>query len=441
MNALRLRDEAASLVDLCRRDQAAALSAFNRMGADHQVDLIANASPHDKKELLFLTTDLPRVVQGLRGRDMYLALEHATASEFDVLIERVGPQHLNFMLSMGCWRKDDIDNGRFLDWLSILNNCDTAGGYSAISHIDANFLAAGLRPHIGIVCESPQELESRRHTGGQWFFTPSDCECDDETVEEFVNNLYAIDQMLFSMVMAKLAFDDAGEILAEARAAYIARLKEEGLPTYEEAVGVYESLRTAAQKRQSGPPSPQAGLVAQDTTTLFLTRALEVFHAAAAAEDSVARADEFSRLLSRISVADGQGMDSESRRRVVRKAEVYASLGLESLSKGDLDAAADLLATQGLTAAFQAGAELVSRVHALVKRLRAAAGMTGADDESPKVDARQYAAIMCAGDEIPRRLLENATPRAIRSLADYEALMRDLAAIARVLGCDESRKG
>jgi Family of unknown function (DUF6178) len=405
--------EASSLVTLSGRDQARALALFNGLDPARQVALVKNAAPEDKKELLFLAKDLPTLLDSLPGRDVYLALEAATASEFDVLVGRIGPEHLNFLLAMGCWRDGAIDDARVLHWLDIINNADDGAAAGAISGIEADFLAAALWPHIDV-----SSAEDDADDGVRWR-TPDHCRFDNDTVEDFMVRLYAVDRTLFELVCHKRAMADVDEIFESARLAYSRRLEKEGLPSYEEAVAVYEKGWTIVQ---SARLTTRSGAVVDKDGPVdpFLTLAMHSLDARGTDKSRVAA--DFSTLLSKIAVADGGEMDAAARKRVVRKAELFAGLGLERMSGGDAAAAADMLAKNGVTPFFKVGYDMVSRLR---EKANAVLGTPLDNSENaiaPAAALSDRAVLKSAAREMPCIVLENGKARTVRNLAEFTIL-------------------
>ncbi len=410
--------DASALVALSSRDQSAALSLFNGLSTPRQAALVAAASPFDKKELLFLARDLSTLFEELHGRDVYLALESATASEFDVLVERIGPRHLNFLLAMGCWSKGEIDDARLLSWLGILNNCDASVALAAIADIEADFLVAALSPHFEVQSDESVEPEDNRGMSEAYSFTPDHCRFDNEAVEDFMERLFSADKTLFALICYKRVFGNPDEIFESARLSYSRRLQNEGLPSYEEAVAVYEKGWDILHDADIARFSRTKGVERSDPSALFFTRALGVLSTSGHGDRRLA--GDFSSLLQKIAVADGRGMDDDSRRRAVRKAEIFISLGLEQASKGDVVVAAALLSQNGATPFFKAGHDMVS----LLAKKAGDVLERSIDNEVNDADLPDRAVLQNAAQEIPRITLEDGKGRMVRTLAEFEAVRR-----------------
>jgi hypothetical protein len=151
---------------------------------------------------------------------------------------------------------------------------------------------------------------------------------------------------------------------------------------------------------------------------LFFTRALGVLNASGHGDRRLA--GDFSSLLQKIAVADGRGMDDDSRRRAVRKAEIFISLGLERAGKGAVDVAAAMLLENGVTPFFKAGHDMVSF---LTKKAGDVLGRL-IDNEATDADLHDRAVLQNAAQEIPRIMLENGKGRMVRTLAEFEAVRR-----------------
>jgi hypothetical protein len=423
-------DQAQSIVQIAVKDLARALAMFNSLDTSRQTALVHNAAPEDKKELLFLAKDLSSLLTALPGRDVYLALESSTASEFDVLIERIGPEHLNFMLAMGCWRDGTIDDARFLRWLEILNNCDEALAARAISEIEADFLAAALRPHFDLEEVIDEDLPDNRGLSEAYSYTPEFCRFDNDTVEDFMERLFSTDRTLFALLCYKRVQGNPEEIFESARLAYSRRLEKEGLPSYEEAVAVYEKGWTILQKTNLAKQACGKSIVAGNRTEPFLTLVFNYLNKSGRGGASIA--NDFSGLLQKISVADGGAMDSLARQRTVRKAETYTSLGLENVSNGDVETAAELVLKNGITGFFKAGFDMVSRLHALVNTIIKKARLNE-EDSSSLIGLHEQAILANAGMEIPRIMLGNGKSRMIKSMEELNRLEEKIREIEKNL--------
>jgi hypothetical protein len=415
-----ISDQTQSIAQIAAKDQARALAMFNSLDVSRQAALVHSSSPEDKKELLFLAKNLSSLLTALPGRDVYLALESSTAPEFDVLIERIGPEHLNFMLAMGCWRDGVIDDGRFLHWLDILNTCDDRTAAGAISEIEADFLAAALRPHFDLEEVIDEDLPDNRGLSEAYSYTPEFCRFDNDTVEDFMERLFSTDRTLFALLCHKRTQGNPEEIFENARLAYSRRLKKEGLPSYEEAVAVYEKGWTILQKTNMAKQACGKSIVTGNGTEPFLTL---VFKHLNESGKGVARlANDFSGLLQKISVADGGAMDSLARQRTVRKAEVYTSLGLESISKGDVEIAAELVLKNGTTGFFKAGFDMVSKLRNRINQIKKRPRGNEEDDAMRPEGLQDQTVLLNAAHEIPRITLENGKSRMIRNLEELNRL-------------------
>ena len=426
-----IRDQAQSIVQIALKDQAQALALFNSLDISRQTALVHNSAPEDKKELMFLAKDLSSLLTASPGRDVYLALESSTASEFDVLIERIGPEHLNFMLAMGCWRDGSIDDGRFLRWLEILNNCDEALAARAISEIEADFLAAALRQHFGLEEVIDEDLPDNRGLSEAYAYTPEFCRFDNDTVEDFMERLFSTDRTLFALLCHKRVQGNPEEIFESARLAYSRRLEKEGLPSYEQAVAVYEQGWDVLQKAEIAKRACGKSIVAGNRKEPFLSLVFKYLNESGKGGPRLA--DDFSGLIQKISIADGGEMDSMARQRTVRKAEIFTSLGLESMSGGDIETGAELVLKNGITGFFKGGFDMISDLHKRVNQLLKKGDDTDIDDFKTGTGMQDQAVLENAAKEIPRVMLENGKSRMIRSLGELERLEENIFGIEKNL--------
>jgi len=422
-----LPQDVSTIISLSSSNQGAGLALFNSLDTARQAALVHIASPENKKELLFLAHSLSDLFDKLHGRDVCLALEACTASEFDVLIERIGPAHLNFMLAMGCWRDNDIDPGRFLHWLDILNNCDNALAMAAIADIEADFLAAALWQHFEVSALDGEDFEDTRGESEAYAFTPENCRFTNDSVEDFLNRLFEGDRTLFALLCHKRIYANPEETLESARLAYSRRLQQEGLPSYKDAAAVYEKGWDILQNANIARRDTTKSVAKHSTGEPFLTQVWAALNLSGRGGPQLA--NDFSNLLLRVTVADSAGLDHAARRLVVRKAEIFSSLGLEKLSNGDIALAADLLAKNGITAFFKAGYDMVT---ALQKRVREIAGVALENDETVSEAATNLEAraiLESAAREIPRIVIEKGKSRMVKNLGEFMKLEELVAGI------------
>jgi hypothetical protein len=415
-----LPQDVSTIISLSNANQGAGLALFNGLDTARQAALVHIASPENKKELLFLANSLSELFDKLHGRDVCLALEACTASEFDVLIERIGPSHLNFMLAMGCWRDNDIDPARFLHWLDILNNCNNALAMAAIADIEADFLAAALWPHFEVASLDGEDFEDTRGESEAYAFAPENCRFTNDSVEDFLTGLFEGDRTLFALLCHKRIYANPEEILESARLGYSRRLQQEGLPSHKDAAAVYEKGWEILQNVTIARKDISKAIKNRSTSEPFLTQVWAALNSSGRGGPQLA--NDFSNLLLRVTVADSAGLDDAARRLVVRKAEIFSSLGLEKLSNGDVELAADLLAKNGITAFFKAGYDMVT---ALQKRVREIVGVALENEDTisdAATNLEMRAILESAAREIPRIVIEKGKSRMVKNLGEFVKL-------------------
>jgi hypothetical protein len=421
----QLRQDPSVLLALAQTDRRTAVELFSRLSVEEQQALIARADDEGKKELLFLERDCTQLAQSLPVQQMHQAMEAATASESDVLLEILRPEQLVYMLDVQCWKGEDIDPGVFLTWLTRINASTESVVTETIARADTDLLAKGLRAFACGNNVSREEIQLALDMGSSYTFAPSDIDWDDEAAEEFFTRLYSVSSHRFSELCMKLIYDPPEQVDFNAYVAHRLRRKRASAPDTHATTALY--ARDAVRAELATPLGVETTEVAPWSPKSYLEKAMA--HAAASEThtvDPVRLSRQIDDLLARVSIADGRGLSAHERRTTSEKAALYVSLGLEHRSHGHVDTAAQLLAEAEPVELFRTGHTLVSNLHAKARKVRKHLQRRGME---PTVE--HEAALLNAALDVPRRIRADRSSHAIASVADVQALHGSLDGILR----------
>ncbi|MBD3242366.1 MAG: hypothetical protein GF331_17380 [Chitinivibrionales bacterium] len=427
-NALeRVRQDTDALLSLAEADRRSAVEVFSRLSMDEQQAMIASVPGEGKKELLFLERDCTQLAQSLPVQEIHKAIEAATASESDVLLEIVSPEQLVFMIDVQCWRGDEIDSSAFLTWLDRLNAGSDSVAAETVARADTDFLARALRPLVVAHNISRDEIQLSLDMGSPYTFSPDDIEWADQSATEFFERLYSLNARAFDELCMKLTYDSPEQIDFAAYTAHRLRRRRAGAPDTHDTAGLYAGPQPSVSMSTPIESSSRAiaPLAGQE---LFVEQVLAYAHEhLEGAVDPVQLARAIDDLLARVTIVDGRGLSAHDRRITTRKASVYVSLGLEYRSHGVVAFAARLLQSFEPSELYRDGYAVVRAVHAKVAKLRRVGGKHG------ELEHCHEAVLLDAAREIPRRAGSGGTSHEVVSVREMGQLLGELGEIERAI--------
>lgn len=420
----RVRQDTDALLSLAETDRQTAVALFSRLSIDEQQAMIASVSGEGKKELLFLERDCTELAQSLPVQEIHKAMEAATASESDVLLEVVSPEQLVFMIDVHCWRGDDIDSSAFLSWLDRINASSDSVAAETIARADTDFLARALRPLVSVHNVGSDEVQLSLDMGSPYTFSPTDIEWQDETAAEFFDRLYSMNGAAFDELCMKLIYDNAEAVDFAAYTAHRTRRKRAGAPDIHDTAGLYAAAPSSANIGGTTGSSETTALTRAEGPRLYVQQVLAYAQEhLEGAVDPVLLARGIDELLARVTIADSRSLSDHDRRVTSRKASVYVSLGLELHSRGVVAFAARLLTTVAPAELYQEGYAVVRAVHAKVAKIRRLAR------RKPELAHHHEALILNAARDIPRIAESDGPSREVTSVRQTALLLRQLNAV------------
>lgn len=421
----RISEDTRALLTLAETDRQTAVAVFSQLSLEEQQSMVASVSGEGKKELLFLERDSTRLTRSLAPQEVNQAVESATASESDVLLEILTPEQLVFMLDVQCWRGEEIDPQSFVIWLNRLGGSPDSVVADTVARADTDLLARALRPLVTGQAVSRDEVQLALDMGSTYAFTPTDITWLDESAEEFFARVYSLNLSAFEELCMKLIYDDPGLVDFAAYSAHRTRRRAAGAPDSQQTTHLY-------RPRHPGMHAAQAA--DRDTTeldtraggTLFVERALAHAREHLADQlDPLLLARGLEQLLSRVTIADGRGLNDTDRAATTRKAALFVSLGLEARSHGVVAFAARLVVDAAPADLYRDGASLIRGVHDKVRKIRRILGTRR------ELTHDGETVLLGAEAEIPRRTQSGGRTRAIASTADLNAVFGELDAVER----------
>lgn len=315
------------------------------------------------------------------------ALVHAfPAEDFYFLVHEIGPEdslellglassrQWEYIMDMEIWQRDRIHWQGATQWLYLMLKADPQRLVRWTLEEKSEFMGFYLYQHLRLFLrehdQDPADLGNELFTHDDLFYIQliEAPEADSEHGEtrraflsEYLRRLAEYDYPGYQALLLESAHVIPAEAEEEAYRRKTLRLAEKGFLPFDEAIGLYQPLRAGDIRRggmkQVHPlkaplpvPLYPTGMLEPDN---LFARALSLINESGVLEELQT---EFAGLSNRIISADQAPIRERSELEpVVKKACGYLSIGLERLTKGDLNRAADGIRKYPLERIFRVG--------------------------------------------------------------------------------------
>ena len=347
---------------------------------------LGQAQGKRKLDLILSAPDPRALVRALPPQELYLTILDVGMEDSAELVAMATPAQFVHFLDAGCWPKRDAppDPRKLLKWMTLaragaaMGDNGTRRFREKLAAIDSELFSLLLRFEVTVHELDENEDQPDTAPGSSWI-TPDRhylVEIREDgagyaTLKRLLDDLAEEDPFMVSRTLEALRWDVPTELEEVARRWRNGRLRDLGVPEFEEALGFvarpHKSKTGPALESASARSDSSTALVAPANLPPLLDRAVahlsgdDLDHA----EQAVAYAANAS-LVAWNTPLD----DSFEVRRVLADARALISLGLELISNGDEAAAARALVEKPVREVFQAA---MGQLYRLQSRARAAA--------------------------------------------------------------------
>jgi hypothetical protein len=434
--------------------------------------LLARPRGQRRMEALLAADDPQAAVAALPATELYQIITDVGLGEAGELVALATPEQLRGCLDIDIWDRDHVQMEALTPWLQALVDA----GYEKLGEVweklDTELAALILQRHTRIYDLTLEEMPPEDPEGPllqtpDTFFAIELVSGDDDTmvlVQRLLDDLYRADPsgVLTRHTLMAARSEPTAELEEMSYRWRSGRMADLGYVDYYEALEVFRPLDVASVRVGEGTedrfPAPEPGDPEEAASAFGLmpsTVAEGVLGASflARALDHLDRndADEIARMEVAIVVLVNNVLaatrvppsDADAVKRGAQHAAATVSLGLEALSHGDLERAAQALGSVSLTRLHRLGHTMTLRLARMARALASRAVTAGEPDGSvlaallrprpwyatvldspPGADARPFASL-----EDVRRVAEALTRLALR-IAVVDALGVDLLALA-----------
>ncbi|HET7788247.1 MAG TPA: DUF6178 family protein [Myxococcales bacterium] len=339
---------------------------------------LQNARGKQKLELILAAPDPEQLVRALPAEELYFALLEIGPDDAAELVAMAAPEQFRHLVDMAAWRGTDEGprTEEVARWLRLAREGgdDAARFRAQLGSLDLELLALLLRRQLVVHDLVENEEPPTPENPGLAFYTPDrrfllelTGPAGFATLRQLVEDLYAEDPFGAGQLIEAARWELPTELEESARHWRDGRLRDAGVPGFDEAISFY--ARPAAQKPAASGAAPEPQALAQASRPL-LDAALDQLEGGELerAEEAVVYAANAALVANRVSLHDPDEV-----REQLADARATLSLGLELLSSGDPGRAAAVLVEGPIRSVFQAAVGEGYRLQARARNIAARA--------------------------------------------------------------------
>jgi len=388
------------LSDLLKRDPEQAKQLIRQLPFQERLRLFCRIPAKDKLVMLELVEDRIKLVRSLPKQELFFAVQELGKESALELISRASYDQINFLLDLDCWRKDQIDVDRLKEWIKVLWECSPRKLLSWMQKVDLELLIFFFRTQIVVVKpDDPSNPDDPAFRGlprelyftldNQYFIEFIGAADMQDLVYQILKQLFPLDYSLYFTIMEGVIWELNMSLEEEARHWRQARLEEAGFPPLDEALEIYQYMNPDSFNPQSykklypvqeyeslsevdpslGALIPFRSYLPARSQQSFLIRSLR--HLQEEEACFLPLQQELVVLLNKVMLVEITDFSQEKEiRRAFEIGHDYLNIGLEYLSRGNMEQARRWLKEIRLQSIFQLGYNLVRRLQKQARQLR-----------------------------------------------------------------------
>ena len=338
-----LPTEARRLLDLARRDRAAARSELARHSVDEQVALICESPLARRAELLDLAPQPEAVIPRIPPAELCFLAKSVGLHDAGWILEHATPEQIVAGIDLSAWRGNLPDGGELRSWLEGFADAGDDTMQRAAHALDMELLVIQLRERVQVIAKTSDDDWEEPANGvtidGQFYLIGIESDDDLSDVMQLLRVLFQRDYWVYFRVLMGVQFESQSEMEEWALRWRSGRLQDLGFPPPEDAKRVYAYIRPEKVLELPEEPSThelgewQLPVWMPSLPTSDTDRSLFRAMAELSEEERRPLLFAFLALANCIAMADGLPLgEAESMPAALDKAARLASLGLDRLA-------------------------------------------------------------------------------------------------------------
>jgi len=366
-----LTPEPKRILDLARRDKAAATRALGELSIESQVALVCEAPVRRREELLALVPCPEQVIPRIPEGELCFTVKAVGLADAPWLLAYATPAQVVACIDLDGWSGLLPDREAMDGWIDALAETGPEPFIRSVQALDPEVVVMYLRHRI-LVVQKPDEKEGwdppegAQTLDGQFYFAARSEGDDVAAIIKLLDGLFTQDYWTYFRMMQAAIWELDSNNEEWALRWRTGRLEDMGFPPWDEAVNIYRFMdvdERAAIPEGEHPLDvgewhlplyiPQLPSAADSSALIFQTIPL--------LEDSERRSAfyAFVAIANKLAVADRMKLsDAEFAPRAIEKTAHFISSGLAHIASAHGIEAVDVLRRVSLERLFRVGANL-----------------------------------------------------------------------------------
>lgn len=337
--------EARRILQLARRDRAAARDALGSLPLDAQVALVCDTPVARRSELLDLATEPEQLIPALPPAELVFVVKAVGVEDAGWLLAHASSEQLRACFDLDTWTGDVPDRRRQAEWLSALTDAGEEALQRTVHALDLELLVLQIQARATVILK-PNDDDWTPPTGalsvdGQFYLEPRGDGDDLVDLVTLLDVLFRNDYWVYFRLLQGAIWELPTEAEEWALRWRSGRLQDLGFPPPEEARRVYAWIRPERlAELPEADPSHEVGEWPLPVWMPALPVLGDAGHAlfqalgALPEEERRPRLYAFLALANRVAVADDLPLgDAETLSTALEKAASLASRGLLFLAR------------------------------------------------------------------------------------------------------------
>ncbi len=359
------------LLDLARRDKAAAEDALAKLPVEAQVATVCETPLEERGRILALLPDAGAVVPYLPPAELTFTVKAIGLADAAWLLEYATPEQTVAALDLDAWTGTELDRATANEWLQAFARTSQDAQLRALESLDDELIMLTLRDRIGVE-QQPDEKEdwsppdSSQTLEGKFYYWALHDKDDLDDITTLLKTLFERSYWHYFRLMLAVRWELTSDSEEWALRWRTGRLEDLGFPTWDDAMQIYRFL--GPEQRTALPPEVRPIEIGAWQLPVWIPQLPEVggpgdrvFHAIGALPDDARRASfyAFIALANRVAVADRMPLgDAEATPKAIAKAARITSAGLAHVASENGLSDTEVLERASLEHLFRVGANL-----------------------------------------------------------------------------------
>jgi len=397
---------------------------------------LARARKSHRADAILAEPDAARLVPRLPVQELYYAIKEVGLADAQELVALASPEQIRGFLDLDVWQRAELDEGRMREWIDALVAAGPQKLKAAVDGLDPEVVALFLQRHARVYDNTlpddppPAEPEGRFYPTPDGFFL-LDIVAEGEagkTVERMIDWLYRADPEHARKWLMAAKWEMPSDLEEWSLRWQKGRMSDLGYADYYDALSIYRYLDPASVRLDENTQAAATPRELEQASSLpmQLAGSLDERSFFARALGTVADEAQLQRLQALLMLLVNKAMsadlvepgDVDGAKQALDRAVGYLGIGLEYLSRGELQRAGLALQAVALERLFRVGVSLTLQLRRLADTLVDKGGVR--HGRQLLLDAPYD--VLVRGLRQQRPLFdEGAGPRPFRTLADIRA--------------------